>query len=340
MIFVYNEKKSPVWEITKKNDYFFRLSDGKMGIDISSIGLKDLVLEDIVDKYALTSIDDGNEADNLFRNTYFVPVQKLLDEQTMVVFDKRNLAPFIHSVGDDVKYNNNVFLCAFDIEGVDIYSVRIYNGNIYAYNYDTEDKTLSIAFSLMEGDVTGENGKPLVPSLRIVGRRGDGAYFRKRIITSRDNPEKYVMNFNKWDTEDDIPKNSKGNPIISLEDDRTADGKDINIKIYRPKRPCSTVIIHDGDEKSCKDILANRYHIFVDRVKFYTPNEKKGGVKGIVSNLVKRNKVETATFFCKALDDPKKGLKALKHELLTNCNGRSMKTVQVLFDDGSIIYLK
>ena len=338
MIFIYNEKEQPMWDIKKKNDYFYRLESKNLGMDISKLGLGGKPIESIINDGVLKTALNLPRVDkptNVLLNTVCSN-----NERTMIVFDKRNLNPFIHSISEKARYNNNVFFCSFDMVEFAIYSVRIYNGNIHAYDYDTEAKTFNIIFSLQD-EVSDNEGKRIVPSLRIIGTTNDGSIYRKRITTDKNDPKKFILSYNIWEHESQIPKNAKGLRIVSLNDDRTDDLSDIRIKIYRPKRPSSTVIIQHNNEEGCKSILQGRYHIDPEKVKIFTPDSKKGGIKGLVSYL-RRTKVDTVTYFCDQYSAPdvKKEIKNIRHEILENSNGKQFKTVQLLTADGVIIYLK
>ena len=328
MIYVFNETEKSAWAVKSKNDYFYQISGGKIGIDLSKTGLDNGPLEDVFHTDLLT----GYGCKPLLDKPGAITLGCVCDKKTLIVFDKRNLNPFIHSIGEKVRYNNNLFLCAFDMTYQAVYSVNAYNGNIYSYDYDSENKVLYVIFSLKEGtDHT----------LRVVGKTDRGSIYRKRIILSKTDPDKYVMNYNVWPDEDSIPCNSKGEKIIDLRDNRSNDLTNIRIKVYRPKRPCANVAVLSETIDSCKAIIDKRYHIDPKHSNFFTVDEKKGGLKGLISFLRKR-KLDTVTIFSTdyTLADVKPKSKEIRDNFLNDKGFKSFKTVQLMMKDGSIVYLK
>ena len=351
MIHIFNELDKPVWTMTKKNDYFYRISDGKVGIDVSNVGIKkaltkmnsekntSLTEDDLFDKSAF---DTHIEAEKQFIDKPGkITLDKLCGVNTMVTFDKRNLKPFIRGLYD-VRYNNDIFICTFDMSYQAIYSVGVYDGNIYAYNYDTEANTFSIIFSLMNTDEKKSNGG--LPSLRIHGVTDSGAVYRKRIIADNQNPGKFIMQYNVWQDKERIPKSSKGMPVVTLTDMRTNDLKDIRLKTFRPKRPCCTIICDEANTDSCKSIMANRYRMDPDndRCRIYIPRAKRGGIQSLTANLRDKQHIETVTFYTEkyTFSDFKTKMKDIRREFLINNCGNRFNTVQVLTKDGVVNYIK
>ena len=252
MIYIYNESSYDQWQLVKRNDFFSGIENKVNSFLRMSIKHGDMFDESYYGDIAIknTVPKTSNEKNRGER----VSLPKFSVDNTLVVFDKKSGSPLVLKANGDK--NVDVIFATFDMsngefEGKYLRNYKLFNGNVYDFDYDVDLGITTLIFSL-------HNIKDSSGGVDLVWGFKDRPNIMHTRIYMRD--DTYYAIQHMYESMYDIPKNGKGYyifPTLDLSDEGT---KVVSIPKTETVRPYYYIICTKPNrQESLEKILRGKF---------------------------------------------------------------------------------